>query len=478
MIIKKIPENIAVSACDVTKAFRSYHRQVDRIREWITRRNYGLNRYSVKDVSFEIAKGEVVGIIGKNGAGKSTLLKMIAGVLQPTSGSIAVKGNVAAILELGTGFHPDISGRDNVIMGGLCLGMSRKHIEKEMQSIIDFSELEDVIDEPFGTYSSGMQARLTFATAVTVNPDVLIIDEALSVGDNRFQLKSFNRIRQFRDEGKTILLVTHSMDSVTAFCDRAILIDKGAMLADGDPAWVTSLYHNLQFGSVEENKFDKKKENKFKNEEEKTNGNIEFISKNNAKFYSSCDKNFELATPEVFPFARLDSGLIADQTRKGYRYGDQRATILGIALVDSNATSSRRDVVVGDHVQCVIDVTTNVDAPKLFVGILIRDPKGEIAFGTDTSLGQPHNAAVLENVKAGQSFRIVTSIMVWLVPGTYFLGGALTVEEGKQSDMWFDSFEFRVLGPSIQHTNSRAFLQPNLTVLPVSDQSSLPEGKS
>ncbi|WP_336080166.1 ABC transporter ATP-binding protein [Thalassospira sp. CH_XMU1448-2] len=477
MIIKKIPENIAVSARDVTKSFRSYHRQVDRLREWITRRDYGVNRYSVRDISFEIAKGEVVGIIGKNGAGKSTLLKMIAGVLQPTSGSIAVKGNVAAILELGTGFHPDISGRENVIMGGLCLGMSRKHIEKEMQRIIDFSELEDVIDEPFGTYSSGMQARLTFATAVTVNPDVLIIDEALSVGDNRFQLKSFNRIRQFRDEGKTILLVTHSMDSVTSFCDRAILIDKGKMLADGDPAWVTSLYHNLQFGTVEEKSFDRKKENNAKNEE-KLGEKVELISVTDANSHSPCDETFELATPEIFPFAHSDSDLIEDQARKGYRYGDQRATISGIALVDSSALSARRDVVVGDHVQCVIDVTTNVDAPKLFVGVLIRDPKGEIAFGTDTSLGQPHNAAVLENVKAGQSFRVVTGIKVWLAPGTYFLGGALTVEEGKQSDMWFDSFEFRVLGPSIQHTNSRAFLQPDVTVLPVAGKYSLPEGKS
>ena len=243
--------NFAIHVDAVSKVYRHYAQPIDRLREFVTGRRLHVDRHSVSDLSFNIGQGEVVGIIGQNGAGKSTLLKMIAGRLEPSSGHVVVNGSVAAILELGSGFHPDLSGRENIRVGGLCMGLTKRQIEREMDNIIAFSELEEVIDMPFRTYSTGMQARLTFATAVTVDPDILIIDEALSVGDNRFQLKSFNRIQKFKEAGKTIVLVTHSMASVTTFCDRAILLDKGKLIADGEPNRVTSIYHHLQFGDLD-----------------------------------------------------------------------------------------------------------------------------------------------------------------------------------------------------------------------------------
>jgi lipopolysaccharide transport system ATP-binding protein len=197
---------------------------------------------ALRDISLTVPRGRTVGLVGRNGSGKSTLLKLVTGIYRPTKGSVEVNGRISALLELGAGFHPDFSGRENITVNGIILGMSRREIRDRMDEIIAFSELGDFIDEPVRTYSSGMYARLAFSVATHVDPDLLIIDEILSVGDEHFSRKSTAKMEEFRRAGKTILLVTHDLGNLESHCDEAAWLDRGVLEAYGDPAFVVSEY--------------------------------------------------------------------------------------------------------------------------------------------------------------------------------------------------------------------------------------------
>ncbi len=223
-----------IEVAGVAKQFKIHHERHQTLKERLLHPRSGTTEVfdALRDVNFTVGEGETVGIMGHNGSGKSTLLKCICGVLKPSAGQIRLRGSLAALLELGAGFQPELSGRDNVYLYGSMLGLSRRMIESVFDDIVDFSELEHFIDTPVKFYSSGMYVRLAFAVAVNVAPEILVVDEVLAVGDERFQAKCLDRIRQFQREGRTILLVTHQADTVRAVCERAIVLDHGQQIAD------------------------------------------------------------------------------------------------------------------------------------------------------------------------------------------------------------------------------------------------------
>jgi len=254
-------DDFSLRVTSLSKRYEIYAQPADRLKQMILprvqravhrpARNYFSELWAVRNVSFDIRKGETVGIVGRNGSGKSTLLQMICGTLNPTLGTIAVNGRVAALLELGAGFNPEFTGRESVRLSGLLYGLSERELNARFDAILDFAGIGDFIDQPIKTYSSGMYVRLAFSVAINVSPDVLVVDEALSVGDEAFQRKCFARIDAIRDAGATVLFVSHATGTVMELCDRAILLDEGEMIADGTPKFVVSRYHKLLYAPAD-----------------------------------------------------------------------------------------------------------------------------------------------------------------------------------------------------------------------------------
>ncbi len=236
----------AITVEHLVQRFRVIHERPDTLRELFSRFfRHDVNYHdfdAVNDVSFSVPAGGMVGIIGRNGSGKSTLLKIIAGVYRPTSGKVRVNGTIAPLLELGAGMHAELTGRENIMLNGLLMGYSKRRMQEREQTIIDFAEIGDFIDVPMKQYSTGMYSRLAFSVATEVDPDILIIDEILGVGDLKFQSKCFERLQRFRKAGKTILFVTHSMEQIVNHCDRAIFLDRGRLMYQGDPKTAVDIF--------------------------------------------------------------------------------------------------------------------------------------------------------------------------------------------------------------------------------------------
>lgn len=353
------------------KAYRQYPSELHRVLGWFGYQSRLVSEHWVlQDVSFSIGSGEAVGIVGQNGAGKSTLLKLITGTQSPTTGSVAVQGRVAAILELGMGFNQDLTGRQNVLHTAGLMGFTHEAVQAQMADIESFAEIGEYFDEPVRTYSSGMQMRVAFAVATAFRPDILIVDEALSVGDAYFQHKSFNRIREFQQQGTSLLLVSHDHNSVRSVCDRAILLEKGRMIQQGEPGMVVDFYNAM---------IAEREGQSTIQQHQQADGQVQTVS------------------------------------------GTGEATVARIAIRDQ--TGKRLEVVpVGEDVVLEIRVQVHQPVPRLVLGYMIRDRLGQPVFGTNTDLlSRP-----LENALPGQAicyrFRFPANLGV----GSYSVTTALT----------------------------------------------------
>lgn len=402
-----------ISVSHLGKAYKQYPSRRARLAEWII--PFYPQRHKLKwvlqDISFTVQPGEAVGIIGINGAGKSTLLKMITGTTKPTTGRVHMSGRVAAMLELGMGFHPDFTGRQNVVMAGQLLGYTVDEIHRLMPEIEAFAEIGDYIDEPVRVYSSGMQMRLAFSVATAIRPDILIVDEALSVGDAYFVHKSFDRIRQFREEGTTLLIVSHDKGAIQTVCDRAILLDQGRLIMEGKPEAVMDAYNAIIADH----------ESQTVRQQATESGKIQTIS------------------------------------------GTGEAVVTRVELLDNNEQPIEM-VSVGQAIQLRIGMQALAPLPELVVGFMIKDRLGQPVFGTNTF----HMDRVLNNVSAGQDAVVVFEFPANLGPGTYSLSTALHTNDTHviKNYEWKDlALVFNVINTNRPTFVGTAWLEPKVQVL-------------
>ena len=294
--------NTAIKVSHLTKVYKLYDKPIDRLKESLhpLKKKYHKEFYALNDVSFEIKKGETVGIIGKNGAGKSTLLKIITGVLTPSNGHVHTNGRISSLLELGAGFNPEYTGIENIYLQGTLMGYSHNEMESKIDEILAFADIGDFVHQPVKMYSSGMFARLAFAVAINVEPDILIVDEALSVGDMAFQAKCFNKFKEFQRLNKTILFVTHSIDLIIKYCQSAILISDGKKILQGDTKSATEMFRKIMVSSIPK-EIDEVEKNEIVNVENVNSYDLklQLILNSNANIYGSMEA-------EIIDFAILN----------------------------------------------------------------------------------------------------------------------------------------------------------------------------
>lgn len=390
---------VAIRARGLSKCYAIFKRPEDRLKQMLSfgRRKYYREFWAVRDVDFDIHRGETVGIVGRNGSGKSTLLQMVCGTLTPTSGELVVKGRVAALLELGAGFNPEFTGRDNVFLNAAILGLHRQTIEQRFELIEAFADIGAFIDQPVKTYSSGMYVRLAFAVAIHTNADILIIDEALAVGDVLFQNKCFRKIEQLQADGKTILFVSHSEELIKRHCSRAVLLEKGNVQFIGSPKEAIQKYYELLYPStsreqvnVEGLKADVQKEG------------TEIVGALNL-FLNDTKAHDNFATRRTY-------------NRYEQRWGQGGAKVLDYFLV-SNGMPDPGAIESGAQLDIYVKYLIEDNLSGLVVGVQLRTVDGVVIFGTNTRdwLGMTFSK------KKGQVFFVRFSLQPRLTLGAYFL---------------------------------------------------------
>ena len=395
--------NLAINVCDVTKIYRLYDKPIDRLKESIslTHKKYHKEFFALDKISFSVEKGSTVGIIGTNGSGKSTILKIITGVLNPTTGSVEVDGNISALLELGAGFNMDYTGIENIYMNGTMMGFSREQMEAKLPEILEFADIGDFVYQPVKTYSSGMFVRLAFALAINVEPEILIVDEALSVGDVFFQAKCYRRMEEIRKTGTTILMVTHDMGSVIKYCDKVILLNKGEFLAEGPAGEMVDLYKKILAGRMDDLEADlaKRLDSNFSDMMELNND----INKTHAKEYNGLMKEKISINPNKT------------------EYGDGRAEIYDLGLLDSKGELTNL-LLKGEEFTIREKIRFNANIESPIFTFTIKDKKGTELSGTNTMF----EGVEVKPVKPGDEAVVEFRQKMTLQGGEYLLSMSCT----------------------------------------------------
>lgn len=418
--------NITISLKNISKVFKRYHRPIDRLKEIVLPgKSRAEDFWALRNINLEVAKGETVGIIGRNGSGKSTLLQIIAGTLQATTGEVQVNGRISALLELGSGFNPEFTGRQNVYFNGRVLGLSQNELENRFDEIAAFADIGDFIDQPVKTYSSGMFVRLAFAVAINVDPDILIVDEALSVGDMHFQQRCITKIQSLRDKGVSIFFVSHDLDAVKRLCNKAAVIDKGLMINQGPALEMSNWY--VAFSTVS---FDLEK--MIEMEKKANDRNIENLNifRENHQIPNSliAENDLSLISKDI---------LLADKTKSAdlafnlFRHGDGNAKITKV-MVENCYGKETESVFVGERITLVVETKFFSDQSTHLVGVVIRDRLGTDIIGINTY----QEKLDVPSVTSGKKLRYEFEFDLHIKPGHY--GICPSISYGQYSARWLD----------------------------------------
>ena len=427
--------DISIEVENLSKNYQIYGQPRDRLKQFILPRFYQLmgqpskqyfrEFWALKNVSFKVKKGETVGIIGRNGSGKSTLLQMICGTLNPTGGSIQTRGRIAALLELGAGFNPEFTGRENVYMNATVLGLQKEEIDAHYDDIAAFADIGEFMDQPVKTYSSGMVVRLAFAVQAQINPDILIVDEALAVGDARFQAKCFERLRHLKDNGTSILLVTHSTEQIVTHCTHAVLLNNGQVIEQGNPRRISNIYQDLLFGK------DKREAAVAVKAADEPVAPEEAVDCTSSEY---CALNL---SEDSF-------GQRPGYNPHEYRWGDAAAKILDYYIA-ADGEPYPTSYKVGQEIVLVISVGFLHEVFRPILGITIKTKEGVTVFGANSETLDFETFK--SSGRAGTSLRVGARFKCRLGPGDYFISVGVASRQGEEiipHDRRYDSIHIQV----------------------------------
>lgn len=442
----------AIEVQEVSKIYRLYDRSRDRLKEalHLTRKKLSKDHYALDKISFQVKKGETVGIIGTNGSGKSTILKIITGVLNPTFGQVKIDGRISALLELGAGFNMEYTGIENIYLNGTMIGFSEEEIEKKMDDILEFADIGDFVYQPVKTYSSGMFVRLAFAVAINIDPEILIVDEALSVGDVFFQSKCYHKFEEFKKQGKTIMIVSHDLGSISKYCDRVILLNQGHKLAEGSPKKIVDLYKKLLVNQLDDSDLEEYQESVSENDSLKADGNnenVENLSKTDkVKENPNASENSIVMTSEKVEKEGKRWKDYMVQNPDLVDYGTKEIEIVDYCILDDKGNiSSNIEKGMDYTVKFRVHFNEKVNEPIL--AFTIKDIKGTDVTGTNTMYEKINFEA-----EEGQDKVVSFTQTMNLTGGNYLISFGCT---------GFRNGEFTVY--------HRMYDVLNLTVVPVKD---------